>query len=464
MDENRLKNKALLEIEILRKGFKIIGKGRDVHVKKGFLIKSKEVSSKTIIEILNLIESEVWNKETLDDLLEQGLNFNEQLLQNFHWNSPFIGSGADYLSTLSLYSDQTILFDPIPLFNKESPDSPFARPETWINVIVNFSLFLCSIEEWIKNGFAIVLPRPALWMPGMTQQMINSEMPRLIQGGDKLLKRDFPEAFAQALFVDPPYLREALIEKIRREGGLNANEEDETRKKLKEIEQANPVPFYQEPRDDGTGRYGSMSVIGSGSTFPEAKWLQNQTGCFVGSSEQSIWDKIKYHSHEILSGTKRKESIIGRALTMTNLEGLKNADVEYAMEIREKGALPAFRTLLRDSYAKINVAEDALHIKHAVNEMRDRIKGEVNELKSVWDEVEKSSSRRIFGYIPSGLIAGTAIATGLETQQFNILVGSATAAISYLGVKEFAGNRNKKAALRKNPLYVLLKPQGRYYF
>lgn len=464
MHINELRQKVLREIEILRNGFRITGKSREVKVKPPYLNRDWRITTDALLGVLDAIESEVWNEETRNRLLAEGLTMDAGELPNFFWNSPFIGSGLDYLGTLSLYSDKTIIFDPIALFNKNGTDSPHVRPEPWINIIVNHALFIVSLEDWIKSGFVILLPRPAFWKPGVWDEMFRSEMPRLQEGGEQLLDRDFPETMAQSLFYDPPGLRESLFQKLREEGGKYSSQENEVVRKLREMDASNPAAFFQESLPDDSGRYGHMSVVGPGATFPEALWLQEQIGCFVGSSEQSVWDKIIYHAKNLLSDpATKKNAIIGRALTLTELEGLRKVEPGYALEIREKGALPAFRTFLRDSYGKIESA-DADHLSSVVQELRDGIKSHVQDLKGQWDEIHQSATRRTFFQLPAALIGGWAgVSHIVETQQFNIVVGSGVAAASYLG-KQLSTIRNQKGALRRNPVYVLLKPQGRRYF
>jgi hypothetical protein len=375
-------------------------------------------------------------------------------LRALYFASPDMFSTVNLLARYSLYCDQIIVIDPFSVFremNRNSRHSPFAEPQAWVRQIVRDGVYLCSIEDWIRNDLVFATAFPLSFHDPLKQKHVEmmkvslNQMPaaRFDEIVQDTVESQFFSQFTpdelRTMEPNPPDLkliRQAVEDEewwsrvsrympgITKEIAVRSF--NDLRRRKKQIESAikklesEPRRYQWALRREFEPR---MDTYGSGMNLLDAKWFAETTGSHLVTDNRTIWNEILAseaseigHHSEML-----KQSLSGLAEAFQKLEFffLNDIPLDFALQIRKENRLVTFRTFLRDFWNKVRREDqsEAQRIE-TIQQFRDGLDAQYQQFKLEFNEIRKAVITRVglagvsgVGAILSGSL-GLGIAVG----------------------------------------------------
>lgn len=132
--------------------------------KASFKSNKKGVSNQDIYDTLKFIIVEIWNQKNIHRLFNTFSTTNEKLF--YYWPSSETIPIDSYLGKVGILDYKTIISDPISFICKINPnyeDAPNKKPYLYFEYVIENSLFLVSLSEWIEKGFLYIVPDLFYW-------------------------------------------------------------------------------------------------------------------------------------------------------------------------------------------------------------------------------------------------------------------------------------------------------------
>lgn len=136
----------------------------------------------------------LWN--SIPNLKTQMPKKDDLKFRALYFGNPDMFNTVNLLTRYSLYCDQIIVIDPFALFREMNPkakETPFAEPQAWVRQIVRDGVYLCSIEDWIRNDLVFTTAFPLGFYDPLRQkhiEMMRAKLDRMPEDNWKALVDD----------------------------------------------------------------------------------------------------------------------------------------------------------------------------------------------------------------------------------------------------------------------------------
>jgi hypothetical protein len=364
------------------------------------------------------------------DLLPHMPNKNDLKYRALYFGSPDMFTTVNLLTRYALYCDQIIVTDPFGVFrgmNRRAEHGPFTEPQAWVRQIVRDGVYLCSIEEWIRNDLVFATAFPLSFYDPLRQQHI--QMMRAKFDGmseeqwaeiiDDTIESQFLSQFTpdelKAMRPKPTDIR--MIAGLLDEGewnrfsphmrGITKERVQQTLESMNDRNRQIDTALAQlqsEPR-----RYQwalnrqfqpQMNTFGSGMNLLDARWFAELTGSHLVTDRRVIWN-------EILTGeTEEKEpqsekvrqslSALAEAFQKLEFYFLNDVPLDFALQIRRENRIVGFRTYLKDFWNNLRREEQTEDQRLAIiQEFRDNLDAQYQQFKREFDELKTNVVAKI---------------------------------------------------------------------
>lgn len=398
----------------------------------------------------------LWNSKP--DLLSHMPKREDLKFRALYFGYPDMFSTINLLARYSLYCDQLIVIDPFSIFremNLRSEHSPFREPQAWVRQIVRDGVYLCSIEDWVRNDLVFATAFPLLFHDPQRRKHQDIMRTRL----DRMPPEQFDEIVhemtetkfyteftptelrtmepassdfetLQNLVAEPgwwervsPYMAGVSKETVLRtlEDMKRQKQQIDTATKRLEKE---PRRYEWALKREFEPR---MDVMGSGMNLLDAMWFADIMGAHLVTDRRTIWNEILTEQTEEKQSEKVKQSMSALAEAFQKLEFyfLNDIPLNFALQIRNENRLVGFRTYLKDFWNKIRREDQTEDQRLAtIQGFRDNLATQYQQFKSEFDEIRKTVLNKIAVAGASGAGAILSGQVGLGIFSLGVLVSA----------------------------------------
>jgi hypothetical protein len=449
-----VRNIVLEEIRSFRDIFRVELTETDLRI-------SNQITDSDVVLFVERVRN-LWNSKP--DLLSLMPKKGDLKFRALYFASPDMFSTVNLLARYSLYCDQIIVIDPFSIFremNRNSKHSPFQEPQACVRQIVRDGVYLCSIEDWIRNDLVFATAFPLSIHDPLKQKHIElmkasmDQMPT--EKFEEIVNTTVESQFFSQYTPDelrtmepsPPDLqliRRAVEDEewwnrvsrympgITKEIAMRTFSDMNRRKQQIEtaIEKLKSEPRrYQwalrrefEPR---------MDTYGSGMNLLDAKWFAETTGSHLVTDNRMIWNEILAGemSEKGQQSEKLKQLLSGLAEAFQKLEFffLNDIPLSFVLQIRKENRLVGFRTFLRDFWNKVRPEDQSEDQRLAtIQEFRDGLDAQYHQFKLEFDEIRKAVATRVglAGISGVGAILSGSLGLGIAIGAVGFLASALT--------------------------------------
>ena len=356
------------------------------------------------------------------------------------WASPSINTIATYLTRYCLYTPHVIVLNPfldMMLYHLDA--SPLDNPAPWKQVTVNQSLFLVTLEPWIKEGFVTAIP-PIRWfdhdffvkkIKPIAEEWLEHQNEH---GGEsewssqfmlEILKNFHPrdaEAILRSMFHDVP------------------DEFVQLTKQILETEfQKNPIRYLWSGNKSST----SIMKFGAGNNLQATLLTADLCGSYILLGEDQYRNQF---DRALKRGEKNIDeplTQLSRAFSEVEFQFLNAVSLDFALNIRRDGRMSELRNYLIKVFDDISALNLDQH--HSYQVFRDELDQQYRQFKEEWKDIDKKLAKE---FIKTAVGTGIAVLSG----QFGFQV--AAGGLATFGLQGlFQASESRKLQKRK-PLAI----------
>jgi hypothetical protein len=450
------KTRILREIEIARSILQI---GPDLRIKS---LPTKD----RLLDFLTALDEEVW-PGTLKPHLVPKPDSSE--LRGFFWGVANPNRLANIVGRTTLLFDKLTVLDPLAQFiQARGPDGPHERPAQWIPEIVRRAIYLCWLEDFVRNDLIIVFPAPGS-LDFNTKLNYGRAWER--QYGETFFDRfksfagDYAEEFLESHAQDkskdeflqfvriirvPPEVlpdAEAFYDRVANENPIRfiASEVDPSLKAL----------------EDDSGNPSQVFGHGTICNFLEARDIGTAVNAVLFSDQRRMWSKLLMSPGESPNGVERELQELAVAVQSLEFTFLNAVPPELIIQARATNHLSGLRLVLRTAWREIPAAKNEDELLLKAKEFTDRLQQEYGKYKEEMESL-KTELRRDFANatvgdpkrltVAAGASAGVAFLSGtIDWRTF--LMGFAC--LLSASLKPVSIWQKNKTLLQHNPLFLL---------
>jgi hypothetical protein len=400
-----------------------------IELKEDRLKVSGHITDSDVVFFVERVRNLWGSKPDLTALMPDGGDLRFRAL---YFGNPDILDTINLLARYSLYCDQIVVIDPLSVFHRMRRNfahSPFAEPQAWIRQIIRDGVYLCSLEEWIKNDLVFATAFPLSDHDPLRQRHVQDMKSRLQHVSPErwneivhdTVEAQFYSRFtpAELAAMEPSEADMALLKsveddkwwarhsphmrKITRE---NAVDTLKSMRRRKEDIGRTIARLRQDPRRwEWTLKRefeSRMDVFGSGMNLADAEWLAGVTGSHLVTDRRAVWNEILSdelpEDQERTASDKMKLTLsaLGEAFQKLEFYFLNDVPLDFVLQMRRENRLTRFRTYLRDFWNSIrrNDLEEGQRLA-VIQEFRDSLDTQYQQFKSEFAEIRKSVLGRI---------------------------------------------------------------------
>lgn len=320
---------------------------------------------------------------------------------------------------------------------------PLARPADHMKLYAYYAITLAALQKWIESGFVVLISNPMYTNWRLRTKFRTTARARIDR--DQLVARHsrHPESWGFSLaFSSNEFISRFLA---RHKDEMDAGEEDRIRLFLTQLHDSDPILQY-------VRSLGSAGFIngGVGITGESAAYISGLRGLAIGTDSHLIADQIR----SIRPQGNKKLQTIADAFAHLRLGFLENVDLDYALTLREQGAVRSFREYLSGVITQSAGGSITDMSEHDQKEAAEQLKHEYEEYKKDWSQIDANLVKTGFvGSVSAGVVAGGASA--YATGRIEVLPTLATIVTSQT-VALFGARRARKEFANR-PLSVFFR-------
>lgn len=445
---NFFQNRGIKEIHLLRKHFEIEGSGEKVKINNI----SIESIRKFYREYIATVSPVSLKSENI--LPTPDLNILRALYVGDADANMFINNVVRH----SLYVDQILISDPLQSQIMLSPqDGVMTSPGKWIVTVANYALSLCSIEDWIKEGLILIIPKFSFYYPQVVQSFAQHYHQKAL-----IVTKDYADKNRLAFCVNliaraHPDDREAWIQSLIFHKVLTEQDDLENLYKLVDsYEKQNPIRFRLPMKDNRKYFLNNelptqILSIDRGVPFTLANEISKETGSYLIFENKGLYD---LYSKLIDEESRKPNSFEQIAIAFQGLDFpfLNNVTIDQALQIRKKGYLSSFRQYLNSLWITLSTTEDEQELEKKLFNYIDRLKAEYSTLEREWNDIYRELR---IDALTKGAAAGLAtVAVGNINLSFGLLTGLGISLLS--GVADYQKHSSAIREAKRNPLAIFV--------
>lgn len=361
-----------------------------------------------------------------------------------YWGRGYPSDTIRMIKRSCLYCDRIYLSNPFITFGTYHPDlSPIGRPADYVQMYAYHALTLARLQTWIESDLVVLLCNPMHTNWRLRSEFLSAAKSRVQRTAvvDKHL-RD-PESWALML----AFLADEDIERLiaTKQNKIDDSEAARIRSVLQKIHSEDSLLEYV--RSLGTG---GLVQGGVGLTAESAAYISGLRGLAVTTDSALVADQIR----GIRPQGNKKLQTIGDAFAHLRLGFLENVDLDYALTLRQQGAVRQFREYLSSVITQSGGGSIADMSEHDQKEAAEQLAHEYEQYKKDWNQIDSKLVQSGFaGSLATGLVAGGAAA--YSTGQLEPLPTLATIVTGQ--VSALFGARRARKEFTNRPLSVFFR-------
>lgn len=359
-----------------------------------------------------------------------------------YWGRGYPSDTIRMVKRSCLYCDRIYISNPFIVSGTFHPDlSPIRRPADYLQVYAYHALTLARLQPWIESGLVVLLSNPMHTNWRLRSDFLSAAKARVESTSlvDRHLRDPESWAWMLAFFTDEDI--ERLI--ATKSNNIDETDADRIRSALHKIHSEDSLVEYV--RSLGTG---GLIQGGAGLTAESAAYISDLRGLAVTTDSDMVADQIRGIRPE---GNKKLQTIAD-AFAHLRFGFLENVDLDYALTLRQNGAVRSFREYLSGVITKSAGGSITDMSDHDQKEAAEQLKHEYEEYKKEWKQIDAKLLRSSIGVTATG-VAGSGVA--MTTGGLQLLPALAPIALGQ--VSAILGSRRARKEFVNRPLSVFFR-------
>lgn len=480
-----------IEIDIVKKLF-----GIKYNQKKNTIEISKSLETRDIIKLYLQLNKDVWNDENILAANDELTSEPTEKTRIFYFGSsnPVLIDG--FLTKMGLLNYDILIENPLTFFLRIKPSfksHPLRDPNSYIQQIFEWALFLVYLEKWIRNGFVHFIPNlpmldnKAFWTLGKINEELfvkhdfesHPKFKKAMEIGmadtaiytilnfTRLMKANYTTSHVKNVF---PGITEIEAKKILNSIKNASLEEREkiafdtavSMYKLSEIEKSDlsnkflrSKPFRIERYLDVSNLQGSI-VQTTGMPVLHASYISERYNCIPATDQRS--NLLSYEAWvDIMGDPKISEKFeLARSKIELPFTFFDEVPMSFVQSIKSTSRGDKLAGLLDTQWEKIRNSKTINNYHEASLQFNKEVKSRYEEIK---EENENIKDEIV---LKAGQIGFTGLSTFVLGNIVTNIELAALGAITTSLAQVFATTsdaRRKKFKLKKQPLMVFLEAE-----